>query len=853
MLKDLTTLLTPQHQRLIQLTTPRNKNHQLLLERFTGNEGLSTLFSFELALISQDALIELKSLIGQPACLEIELPVGEPRYIHGYISNFNLLQSDGGLAHYSATLKPWLWMLTRRQDCRIFQEQTIETIIRSVFAHYETLASFEFHLSRALKPHSYVTQYRESDLNFVLRLLEHEGLFFYFDHSKQGHTLIITDASSSLSPLPQQPRIRYHSAAVTETADAITAWSSQRVLQSGSMAIQTFDYRQPGNPLHSSMKTLNNQGDVEHYEVYDFLGHYSHRLPNEAELLLRHRLEALEVNGKTFHGASNCRALRPGYTFELTQHFDHDGDTLEDRQFLLLAVEHQGNNNYLTDQPASYDNTFVCIRQKIPYRHPLTVPRPSIAGPLSAIVVGPEGEEVFTDELARVQVRFHWQRGDDLPQGTTWLRVAMPSAGSGFGHQFVPRIGQEVLVTFLAGDIDRPLVTSVLYNAEHFAPHFSKASGLPGNRALSGIKSQEHKGKGYNELVFDDTPGALRARLGTSHQASALNLGKLVTPRTDGSAQPRGDGAELRTDAAIALRAAQGMLLTTFARHQAQGAQLDRQELLDLLDECHQLFDALGQTATARGGQAVNRQGIEALQQSLRQWPAPASNATGAALMATVAEAGITSATPCSQVHYAGENHDTTARDHLQLSSGAGMRLHAGRGLSAFVQDEGISAIANRGKVQVQAQEDDIALNAQKNLQLSAREGEILLTAPTIRLVADDGSYIRIGAGGVEIGTQGQANVHASEHDWRGPKTDAAITPSFSRDPAAQRVALHFPGDSDESGRPATAHAYQIALDDGSSVQGATDSSGLSQQVQRPLMHQGSVAALRTGKEETDE
>lgn len=853
MLKDLTPLFTAQHRRLIKLKTPHSNAEELLLESFTGNEGLSTLSNVELSLISQNAFIELKSFIGQPAHLQVELPAGEPRYIHGYFSSFSLLRSDGGLAHYCATLKPWLWMLTHRQDCRIFQEQTIEAIIRTVFAHYGALASFEFHLSRPLKLHSYVTQYRESDLNFVLRLLEHEGLFFYFDHSKQGHTLIITDASACLSPLPEQPRIRYHSATVTESADAITAWSSQRALHSGSMAIQTFDYRQPRNPLHSSMNTLNNQGDIEHYEIYDFLGHYSHRLPSEAELLLRHRLEALEVDGKTFQGASNCRALRPGYTFELTQHFDHDGDTPENRQFLLLKVKHQGSNNYLTDQPASYDNTFVCIRQKIPYRHPLTVPRPSIAGPLSAIVVGPAGEEVFTDELARVQVRFHWQRGDNLPQGTTWLRVSMPSAGSGFGHQFVPRIGQEVLVTFLAGDIDRPLVTSVLYNAEHYPPHFSKASGLPGDRALSGIKSQEHKGKGFNELVFDDTPGALRARLGTTHQASALNLGKLVTPRTDGSAQPRGEGAELRTDAAIALRAAQGMLLTTFARHQAQGAQLDRQELLALLGECQQLFDALGQTASARGGQAMNSQGIEALQQSLNQWPAPDSSATGAAVMATVAEAGITSATPGSQVHYAGENHDTTARDHLQLSSGAGIRLHAGRGLSAFAQDDGISAIANRGKVLVQAQEDDIALNAQKSLQVSAREGEILMTAPTIRLVADDGSYIRIGAGGVEIGTQGVATIHASEHVWRGPKTDAAITPSFSRDPAAQRVALHFPGDSDESSRPAAAHVYQMALDDGSSVQGATDSSGLSQHLQRPLMHQSSVTALRANTGETDE
>ncbi|MBX6508083.1 DUF2345 domain-containing protein, partial [Pseudomonas syringae pv. tomato] len=458
----------------------------------------------------------------------------------------------------------------------------------------------------------------------------------------------------------------------------------------------------------------------------------------------------------------------------------------------------------------------------------------------------PQGEEVFTDELARIQIRFHWQRGDSLPQGTTWLRVAMPSAGSGFGHQFLPRIGQEVLVTFVAGDIDRPLVTSVVYNNHNLPPRFSKASGLPGNRTLSGIRTQEHKGDGFNELLFDDTPGSLRARMGTTHQATALNLGKLTDPRTDGTAQPRGNGAELRTDAAIALRAAQGMLLTTYARTDAKGSQLDREELLKLLAECGELFKSLGETAAARGGQAVDVKGIEALRQSLDQWPAPESNSLGDPVLAMTAAAGITSATPRSQVHYAGENHDTTAQDNLQLTSGAALHLQAGKGLSAFAQDAGISAIANRGKVLVQAQEDDIALNAQKNLHVSAVEGEVVITAPTIRLVADDGSYIKIG-GGVEIGSQGKVTVHASEHDWIGPKTDSASIPSFGRDPAAQQVTFHYPGHSEASPRAAAAHSYEIKLEDGSTVKGLTDAGGLTERVEREMMHQAQVSALRSG------
>lgn len=841
---DFVQAFASQQRRLFTLTTACCDEHTLLLEQFCGSEGLSTLFSFELSLLCEDACLELKALIGQPAKLAIELTDGGARYIHGHITQFGLQGSDGGLAHYRATLSPWLWMLTRRVDSRIFQEHTIEAILRTVFAHYGTLATFEFRLLRPLKSYSYITQYRETDLDFVLRLMEQDGLFFYFEHTENSHVLVITDHSPSLESLPEQAQIRYHGASLTEPTDTITQWRSHRELQSGRLALQTFDYKQPRTRLPVQMDTLNEQGEAPGYEVYEFLGAYSHGHPEDGDRLARHRLEVIEAWAKTFSGTSHCRAMRPGYAFELTQHFDHDRDPPADREFLVVSVTHRGRNNYLSDTPADYSNDFVCIRRKIPYRHPITVPRPILTGPLSAIVVGPQGEEVFTDELARIQVRFPWQRANSLPEGTTWVRVAMPSAGGGFGHQFVPRIGQEVLVSFLGGDIDRPVVTAVLYNAEQTPPRFSKASGLPGNRALSGIQSQEHKGRGFNELLFDDTTGALRARLGTTHHATALNLGKLTGPRSDGRAQPRGQGAELRTDAAIALRAAQGLLLTTCAHHDAAQAQLDRDELLQLLAECGELFKALGQTAAARGGEAVDSHGEDALRQALQQWPAPDSESSGAPLLAMAAQAGIASATPGSQVHYAGANHDITAQDHLQLTSGAALRLQAGKGVSAFVQEGGISAIANRGKVQVQAQEDDIILNAQKHLRFSASEGEAVMTAPTIRLVADDGSYIRIGAG-IEIGTSGKVTVKASEHDWTGPDTDSIQTSGFSRDPAAQRLMFRYPGHIENSVRLAVDHAYQIALEDGSAVQGRTDGRGHTERVERDQMHQAQIAARR--------
>lgn len=863
-------LLSSQKRRLIKLTVQTESDYELVLDSFTGSESISEPFSFELALLSRDPFLELKTLIDQPTLLEIELVDGAQRNLHGHITAFNHLKSDGGLSYYSATLSPWLWYLSQRIDSRIFQDCTVLDVLNTVFAHYGALAVFRFDLAQpsALRVHSCITQFNETDQQFVRRLLEEEGLLFYFEHTAKGHTLVVSDYSHSLTPLAQQPIIRFHQEALPASADTISEWTAHRLRQSDAIRIPTFDYKQASAWELSDMRSLSAANERLALEHYVFAGQHSAGSSDEAARRVVWRAEALHALGKTFRGVSNCRAMVPGYTFELTQHPRHEGQLLPDRrqqpeprtsvkEFLLLCVQHSGRNNYLNDDDeAVYRNTFTCLRRHIPYRPACETPRPVMAGPLTAIVVGEKGlGEVQTDEWARVKVRFHWQReqpdetGTDKrhAQDTAWLRVSQPSAGEGFGHQFMPRIGQEVVVSFVAGDINRPLVTGAVYNSAHRSPRFSNAGDykpLPGNNALSGIKTKEHQGAGYSELLFDDTPGELRTRLATDHQDSALNLGKLTTPRNEGKAQPLGNGAELRTNAAIALRAAQGLLLSTYAKHQAQDNQLGREALLELLERCADLFKSLGETATAQGAQVLDHAGIDRLQQSLKQWPAPDSSASGEPLIALTGEAGIVSATPASQAHYAGENFDTTAQDHLQMTSGAAMRLHAGKGISAFAQDEGISAIANRGKVLVQAQDDDIALNAQKNLHASAAEGEIVLTAPTIRLVADDGSYVKIG-GGIEIGTSGSAIVHAADHDWVGAKTDSVAMPVFGRQAADQRLLFHYPGHTGDSSRLATDHEYKINLEDGTDVSGVTDSTGLTQIVERQVMHKASVAAVR--------
>lgn len=508
LMEDIAALFAPQNRRLIKLTTPLSADQELLVDTFVGNEGLSTLFHYDLSLISQDAHIELKSLIGKPALLEIELAEGGARLIHGYVNDFASGGSDGGLAYYSATLVPWLWMLSRRFDSRIFQDQTVEQVLTQVFAGYGSLPSVQFNLTRPLKPHSYITQYRESDFNFVQRLLDQEGLFYYFEHSHEQHTLVIGDNSTLLTALPEQPRIRFHSTSVTETADAITHWSGSRQLLPSRMAVQTFDYKQPRNALPVVMDSINQQGDVGPFEIFDFPGQYTHGDYDTGERLVRNRLEALEVQAKVFAGSSNCRAMRTGHTFELQHHYEHDQGSPDDRRFLLLALQHEGANNYrhAKSAVAYYRNHFTCIRSKIPYRPQPTTERPLLHGPQTAIVVGPPGEEIFTDSLGRVKLQFHWDRyGQHDDNSSCWVRVAQAWASGGFGSIQIPRVGDEVVVSFLEGNPDRPLVTGSLYNSQNMPPW-----SLPQNKTQSGFLTRSTKSgsDAANFIRFDDKQGA---------------------------------------------------------------------------------------------------------------------------------------------------------------------------------------------------------------------------------------------------------------------------------------------------------------------------------------------------------
>ena len=510
-ISDLTSFVQLQNNRLFTIDAAPEGLSELVLVDFQGTEGLSQLFEFHLRLASQDPNIELKQMIGQPVTISLQLTTAfassEQRYFHGYVTNFSHLDTDGGLATYSATIRPWLWMLSRQQDIRIFQEQTAQSIISGVFQDYGSLASYEFRLSKATANRSYCTQYRETDLNFVLRLMQEEGLFFNFEHTKTGHKLIVTDSSTSAKPIDGfSPSMPYSQGEMLDDVDVVTSLQSKRELMPTDVGLKAADYKVPNARRYQTSKADIDQGDVPSYEIYDYVGPQGFPDRDRGYELASFRAEALAAHSKVFFGTSTSRRLMPLRYLQIEDHYDHNGKP-EDRQLMILTVAHSGQNNYQAGKgAASYSCSFTCIRKKIPYRPLLTIPRPTIPGPQTAVVVGPAGDEIYTDQLGRVKVQFHWDRlGNKNQSSSCWVRVGQPWAGKGFGMIQIPRIGEEVVVLFLDGNPDRPLIISRVYNAQNMPPW-----ALPASATQSGILTRSSKGAtsaNANAIRFEDKKG----------------------------------------------------------------------------------------------------------------------------------------------------------------------------------------------------------------------------------------------------------------------------------------------------------------------------------------------------------
>lgn len=788
-----------QGSRFLELDTPLGPD-VLLIDRFDGVEGLNTLYEFQASCLSDNLYLDLRDLIGRQVSVSLKLPLGGKRQFNGYVTDFAQTGSDGGFARYELSFRPWLWLLTLRRDAWVFQDKTVVEILQEVFADYPQ-ANYRLDLQGTYPKRSYCVQYRETDYEFVTRLMAEEGIGFTFEflgadergddearHPSFSRMVIADhndaygeDASSSASG-----GIRFHRADVTEDRDGILAFGGERVLQTNQVRLTSWDYKaaRTGDAMET---TSRDNGDAPSLQAYDAPGNYYFSDAEQGQRYARTRLEVLEARNKKFSGEGAVGSFHAGSWFQLNDHPVHDEDPPEERQFLLISVAHQARNNLPEDwrkrltnglevpdaEPNfTYRNHFTALRRNVVYRPVFSQaehPKPTVLGPQTALVVGPAGEEIYTDDQHRVRIQFHWQRQDNRPgdeRASCWVRVASPMAGSGYGGNFIPRIGQEVLVNFVESDIDRPVITGRVYNGGR-----EPAWHAPG--ILSGYKTKEYQGAGYNQFVMDDASGQLRTAFHTTSQSSQLNLGWLIHQNDNTRGPERGHGFELRSDAWGALRGAMGLYLTTHPRLSAGGSQQDAAEATAQLDSGlelarrlsdgarHHLADPLQAQDAVTAIKEVSAHRTDQGNTQVPQFRDPILLAASADDLALASD---------RSVHVA-------AGDHVHLSVGQDANLAAGRDASVairdaaslFAQKGAVKVYAAQGPVSLQAQSDEMQLIADRSVTVTSVGDEITVTAKDHLLLTAGGAYVRLQGGNIDIHAPGKVSIKGATHDFSGP------------------------------------------------------------------------------------
>jgi len=472
----------------------------LIATYFEGEETLSQLFRYRLELLSKQA-IQPKDILGKGITVELQTLEGteekQQRLFHGIVVRF----APGpmwrnGYRSFHAELVPWTWFLTRTTDCRIFENKKAPDIIKQIFSDLG-FSDFEMRITGQHPTREYCVQFRETDFNFISRLAEEEGIFYFFKHEKGKHTMVLADSKSAYLDCADKeidytdhPTVKNH----------IARWSPAYSFKSGKWKQRDYNFKTPGDNLETTKNTLLDTPKAQSYELYDFPGIYTKK--GEGDELTKLRMEEEEASYHRVNGESDCRFFLPGYKFELTNHESKE----ENKTYVLTSVRHVAtDHSHFTDEGpnTAYHNSFTCIPDSVVYRAPRTTPKPVVHGIQTAVVTGPSGEDIHTDEYARIRVRFFWEReGMD----SLWARVSQPWAGKKWGVQFIPRIGMEVIVDFLEGDPDRPVIIGALYNADNMPPY-----ALTGNKTQSGCKSRSTTGGGdsnFNELRFEDKKGS---------------------------------------------------------------------------------------------------------------------------------------------------------------------------------------------------------------------------------------------------------------------------------------------------------------------------------------------------------
>ena len=496
-------MLFQQSTRLAQVNCPLGPD-VLLLKSLGGGEELGRLFDYQLQLASSDANIDLNQLLGKPMGLSVQLDGGGQRYFHGIVARCSQNIDTGQFASYEVTLRPWLWLLSRTSDCRIFQNLSIPQIIKQVFRDLG-FSDFEDALRRPYREWEYCVQYRETSFDFVSRLMEQEGIYYFFRHEKDRHVVVLADAYGAHSSVPGYASVPYYPRDEQQRErDHMFDWHLAQEVQPGSLELNDYDFQRPSARIdvRSAMPRPHSAGD---YPLYDYPGTYVQS--SDGEHYAQTRIEALQSLHERIELSGNARGLGVGNLFSLTGFSRQD----QNREYLIVSIRY-----YLVQESlesgagggsAQFESHLTCIDAQQSFRPLATTHKPMVQGPQTARVVGPAGEEIWTDQYGRVKVHFHWDRHDQSNENSScWIRVSQAWAGKNWGSMQIPRIGQEVIVSFLEGDPDRPIITGRVYNAEQTVPY-----DLPANATQSGMKSRSSKGgspANFNEIRMEDKKGA---------------------------------------------------------------------------------------------------------------------------------------------------------------------------------------------------------------------------------------------------------------------------------------------------------------------------------------------------------
>ncbi len=855
--------LLGQQTRQITLETALTSDN-LVVERFTAREAVSASCVLQVDCLSPLANLDTAQLASQEATLRLMLADGSRRAWHGYVTDCAALGGNGGLARYRLRIGPWLDRLHTRRDCFVYQDKTALEIIEDLFADYP-VAHYKLAVSQPCAKRSICCQYRETDYDFVMRLLAEEGLSLRIEHeqgdarrdgnAQSRHCVVIFDNDAE-RPACAQPDIRFHRVDATEREDAIERFSQMRTVGTNAVTVSSWNYKALAATA-AQASASDPGGELPALEAFEAAGPYRFADAQGAGRAARLRMQAHEGAYLRYLGQGSVRQLGPGQRFTLTQHFD-----TRHSQFVTLSVEHEAANNLGADlarllgttdiESGRYRNHFVAVPAEAPivppYRH-----RPTAPEGQAATVIADDSAPLTTDRDHRVRIRFPWLRapalnafaepaGSDRSQVTAWVRVATASAGPNWGAHHLPRAGTQVLLTFVDGDIDRPLVTMQLHNEQDALPW--PAADAPLGQALSGWHSPGLGGDGYNQWVVDDHPAQLRMRLASSTAGSQLNLGYVVSHGPTGGERGdwRGTGAELRTDAWAVVRAGGGLLLSTTVRTQAGGTLLDMHEARGQLTAAQRMAQRLSDAAASQQALPLSANAaFDPLTQALDpaqdgHYPSSVNGQDAVQpnrapvdkfaqpLLVTESPASIALASQATTTVYAGRHLHGTAQGDWHLAAGNVVAAAAARGVSLFAQRNGLRAIAEGGPVSIQAHTDALAVLADQAVTVTSSTESIEILAQRNIVLRGGDSVIRMEGNAITFETI-KLSVKGAGHPLIGPGGQAAELPALPTGATDLKHWIEI-NHRDMAGEPFAGQKYKIHFENGQVISGKLDAMG---------------------------